>query len=84
MFKYIRIIAERWEKSPNLNKWELTKPLPLDDDSTSVVALLGPKPDVHYIYVCVKVSLQLSSQNVPNSSPKLFVILFNSPVFANG
>jgi len=54
VFKYIRIIAERWEKSPNLNKWELTKPLPLDDDSTSVVALLGPKPDVHYIYVCVK------------------------------
>jgi hypothetical protein len=50
--------AERWEKSSNQNKWELTKPLPLDDDSTSVVALLGPKPDVHYIYVCVKVSLE--------------------------
>ncbi|XP_066326668.1 uncharacterized protein [Miscanthus floridulus] len=46
-------VIERWEKSSNQNKWELTKPLPLDDDSTSVVAL-GPKPDVHYIYVCVK------------------------------
>ena len=84
VFMYIGIIAERWEKSSNQNKWELTKPLPLDDDSTSLVALLGPKPDVHYIYVCVKVSLQLSSQNVPNSSPKLFVIPFNSSVFADG
>ncbi|WVZ92126.1 hypothetical protein U9M48_038213 [Paspalum notatum var. saurae] len=51
---YARIIAERWEKSPSENKWELTKPLPLDDDNTSLVSLLGPKPDVHYIYVCVK------------------------------
>ncbi|PUZ52283.1 hypothetical protein GQ55_6G257800 [Panicum hallii var. hallii] len=47
-------VIERWEKSSNQNKWELTKPLPLDDDSTSVIAVLGPKPDVHYIYVCVK------------------------------
>ncbi|CAO2184311.1 unnamed protein product [Urochloa humidicola] len=47
-------VIERWEKSSNQNKWELTKPLPLDDDSSAVVSILGPKPDVHYIYVCVK------------------------------
>ncbi|KAL6646203.1 hypothetical protein ACP70R_017811 [Stipagrostis hirtigluma subsp. patula] len=47
-------VIDRWERSSNQNKWELTKPLPLDDDSTSVVAALGPKPDVHYIYVCIK------------------------------
>uniref|UniRef100_A0A804LTQ0 Methyltransferase domain-containing protein n=1 Tax=Zea mays TaxID=4577 RepID=A0A804LTQ0_MAIZE len=47
-------VIERWEKSSNQNKWELTKPLPLEDHSTSLAALLGPKPDVHYIYVCVK------------------------------
>ncbi|TVU05069.1 hypothetical protein EJB05_48219 [Eragrostis curvula] len=47
-------VIDRWEKSSNQNKWELTKPLPLNDDSTSIIELLGPKPDVHYIYVCVK------------------------------
>ncbi|GJN04024.1 hypothetical protein PR202_ga21532 [Eleusine coracana subsp. coracana] len=47
-------VIDRWERSSNQNKWELTKPLPLDEHSTSLVELLGPKPDVHYIYVCVK------------------------------
>ncbi|KAL6660828.1 hypothetical protein ACP70R_000212 [Stipagrostis hirtigluma subsp. patula] len=46
--------CHRWERSSNQNKWELTKALPLDDYSTSVVAALGPKPDVHYIYVYIK------------------------------
>lgn len=35
--------------------WELTDPVPLDDDGSSVEAVLGNHPDVHYIYVCTKV-----------------------------
>ncbi|KAL6900890.1 hypothetical protein ACP4OV_005566 [Aristida adscensionis] len=45
-------VIDRYERSSSQNKWELTKPLPLDD--ASLVAVLGPKPDVHYIYVCIK------------------------------
>ncbi|KAG8087895.1 hypothetical protein GUJ93_ZPchr0010g8514 [Zizania palustris] len=46
-------VIDRWERTCD-PPWELTKPLPLDGDGLSVVSLLGPKPDVHYIYVCVK------------------------------
>lgn len=35
--------------------WELTKPVPLNDDGTSVEEALGRNPDVHYIYICTKV-----------------------------
>lgn len=35
-------------------KWELTKPLPLDADGSSVESAIGKNPDVHYIYVCIK------------------------------
>jgi len=35
--------------------WELTKPVPLNDDGTSVEEALGKNPDVHYIYICTKV-----------------------------
>ncbi|KAG7582299.1 S-adenosyl-L-methionine-dependent methyltransferase [Arabidopsis suecica] len=35
-------------------KWELTKPLPLDADGSSVESAIGKSPDVHYIYVCSK------------------------------
>ncbi|EOA31339.1 hypothetical protein CARUB_v10014513mg [Capsella rubella] len=35
-------------------KWELTKPLPLDDEGSSVESAIGKSPDVHYIYVCIK------------------------------
>ncbi|QCE13202.1 endothelin-converting enzyme [Vigna unguiculata] len=34
--------------------WELTKPVPLNDDGTSVEEALGKNPDVHYIYICTK------------------------------
>ncbi|XP_022636136.1 endothelin-converting enzyme 2 isoform X2 [Vigna radiata var. radiata] len=34
--------------------WELTKPVPLNDDGTSVEEALGRNPDVHYIYICTK------------------------------
>ncbi|KAH9684079.1 methyltransferase 11 domain-containing protein [Citrus sinensis] len=35
--------------------WELTNPVPLENDGRSVEELLGKNPDVHYIYVCTKV-----------------------------
>ncbi|XP_068663527.1 uncharacterized protein [Aristolochia californica] len=44
-------------------KWELTVPIPLNEDSSSVTAILGENPDVHYIYVCIKdESLRLESK----------------------
>ncbi|XP_010465787.1 PREDICTED: methyltransferase-like protein 13 isoform X3 [Camelina sativa] len=36
-------------------KWELTKPVPLDAEGSSVESAIGKSPDVHYIYVCIKV-----------------------------
>ena len=36
--------------------WELTKPVPLNDDGSSVEEALGKNPDVHYVYICIKVS----------------------------
>uniref|UniRef100_A0A6N2NI41 Uncharacterized protein n=1 Tax=Salix viminalis TaxID=40686 RepID=A0A6N2NI41_SALVM len=33
---------------------ELTNPVPIDDSGSSVEAVLGKNPDVHYIYVCTK------------------------------
>jgi len=35
--------------------WELTKPVPLNDDGSSVEETLGRSPDVHFIYICTKV-----------------------------
>lgn len=37
------------------SKWELTKPIPLDAEGSSVESAIGKSPDVHYIYVCIKV-----------------------------
>lgn len=34
---------------------ELTNVVPLNDDGSTVEAVLGNNPDVHYIYVCIKV-----------------------------
>ncbi|XP_021808205.1 uncharacterized protein LOC110751943, partial [Prunus avium] len=34
--------------------WELTNPVPLNDNGSSAEELLGNNPDVHYIYVCAK------------------------------
>ncbi|GAB2236151.1 hypothetical protein Droror1_Dr00027890 [Drosera rotundifolia] len=36
------------------SKWELNKPVPLNEDGSFVEAALGSNPDVHYIYVCTK------------------------------
>nr|AFK47960.1 unknown [Medicago truncatula] len=41
------------EKSVN-PLWELTKPIPLNNDGSSVDETLGLNPDVHYIYICTK------------------------------
>lgn len=35
-------------------KQELTNPVPLDGDGSSVETVRGKNSDVHYIYVCVK------------------------------
>lgn len=35
--------------------WELTNPVPMENEGSSVEAVLGNNPDVHYIYVCTKV-----------------------------
>lgn len=45
------------KESSGHQKWELTSSIPLDDDGSSLEAALGKNPDVHYIYVCIKVSL---------------------------
>ncbi|XP_044499661.1 EEF1A lysine methyltransferase 4 isoform X2 [Mangifera indica] len=34
--------------------WELTNPVPMENEGSSVEAVLGNNPDVHYIYVCTK------------------------------
>ncbi|GJN15695.1 hypothetical protein PR202_gb02631 [Eleusine coracana subsp. coracana] len=34
-------VIDRWERSSNQNKWELTKPLPLDEHSTSLENFLA-------------------------------------------
>nr|CAD1828656.1 unnamed protein product [Ananas comosus var. bracteatus] len=47
-------LQRRLDRSPEQKSWELTKPLRLNEDGTSVAALLGSNPDVHYIYVCIK------------------------------
>ncbi|XP_020575796.1 methyltransferase-like protein 13 isoform X3 [Phalaenopsis equestris] len=47
-------IIDRVEKNPEQRTWELTKPLPLIKDGTSITALIGSNVEVHYIYVCIK------------------------------
>ncbi|KAL0676359.1 hypothetical protein Bca4012_004340 [Brassica carinata] len=44
------------KSSLEASKWELTKPIPLDTEGgSSVESAIGKSPDVHYIYVCIKV-----------------------------
>ncbi|KAG0475936.1 hypothetical protein HPP92_012777 [Vanilla planifolia] len=45
---------DRMEKSPEQKTWELTKPLPLNKDGTSLNTAIGSNAEVHYIYVCIK------------------------------
>ncbi|KAG1371407.1 calmodulin-binding transcription activator 1 [Cocos nucifera] len=48
------IDKDRMEKSSEQKTWELTRPLPLNEDGSSIAAVLGKNPEVHYIYVCIK------------------------------
>ena len=50
-------IEDRVEKSPGPKTWTLTNPVPLNTDGSSIATLLGSNPEVHYIYVCTKVSI---------------------------
>ncbi|GAB2220072.1 hypothetical protein Droror1_Dr00007715 [Drosera rotundifolia] len=45
------------------SKWELNKPVPLNEDGSSVEAALGRNPDVHYIYVCTKDDLSTEEKS---------------------
>ncbi|THU47417.1 hypothetical protein C4D60_Mb09t15270 [Musa balbisiana] len=47
-------VIERIEKSSGQKTWELITPLPLNEDGSSVAAVLRSNPEVHYIYVCIK------------------------------
>ncbi|KAL3505562.1 hypothetical protein ACH5RR_030944 [Cinchona calisaya] len=42
------------EETTERRAWDLTCPVPLNDDGISAEAALGNNPDVHYIYVCIK------------------------------
>lgn len=53
---FVPPIEERIEKSSGQKTWELITPLPLNEDGSSVAAVLRSNPEVHYIYVCIKVS----------------------------
>jgi SAM-dependent methyltransferase len=60
-----KVLVERSSEQP---KWELTNPVPLDDDDgSSVETLLGKNLEVHYIYVCIKDdSLTQDSEEEPS------------------
>lgn len=59
------------EKGPGQPIRELTDPIPLGEDTSSVETILGKHADIHYIYVCSKVG--------DKKSPSHFT-LFTSPV----
>ncbi|KAK8952274.1 hypothetical protein KSP39_PZI004683 [Platanthera zijinensis] len=47
-------VIDRTEKNPEQQRWELTKSVPLNQDNSSITALIGSHAEVHYIYVCIK------------------------------
>ena len=51
------LYADRTEKQTEKPTWEITSPIPSSDDGNFSTSALGPNPEVHYIYVCIKVSL---------------------------
>ncbi|KAJ8619310.1 hypothetical protein MRB53_027839 [Persea americana] len=50
----LHLIEKLGSEARSLPTWELTNPIPLDDDGSSVTSTMGENPDVHYIYVCIK------------------------------
>lgn len=71
----ILFLPERTEKTPRQKTWELTTPLPLNEDGSSVSAILGSNPEVHYIYVCIKVRC-LYQVHYPSPSYIYFLFVF--------
>ncbi|KAK1278916.1 hypothetical protein QJS04_geneDACA015828 [Acorus gramineus] len=47
-------VIDRTEKSSEHQSWELTRTVPLNEDGSFSLSVLGPNPEIHYIYVCVK------------------------------
>ncbi|XP_038988846.1 EEF1A lysine methyltransferase 4 [Phoenix dactylifera] len=56
-------VIDRMEKSSEQKTWELTRPLPLNEDGSSVAAIIGANNEVHYIYVCIKEKSLRQDQN---------------------
>ncbi|XP_038881149.1 EEF1A lysine methyltransferase 4 isoform X1 [Benincasa hispida] len=56
-FSLIKLhVTEKYvsEKRTDPPKWDLLKPVPLDNDTSLLETVLGQNPDVHYIYICTK------------------------------
>ncbi|KAL9250710.1 eEF1A lysine and N-terminal methyltransferase-like protein [Drosera capensis] len=50
------------------SNWVLNKPVPLNEDGSSVEAALGRNPNVHYIYVCTKDDLSTEDKGAEEKS----------------
>ena len=50
------VSAGRPERIPREDPWELTKPIPLLEDGSFATTAVSTTSDIHYIYVCIKVS----------------------------
>ncbi|RWR94502.1 methyltransferase-like protein 13 [Cinnamomum micranthum f. kanehirae] len=50
----LHLIEKLGSEARSRPTWELTNPIPLDDDGSLVTSTLGENPDVHYTYVCIK------------------------------
>ncbi|XP_057959009.1 uncharacterized protein LOC131151684 [Malania oleifera] len=50
----LHVIEKLGLEGSSEHQWELTNPVPLNDDGSSVEAAIGRNLDVHYIYVCTK------------------------------
>ncbi|KAL9273380.1 eEF1A lysine and N-terminal methyltransferase-like protein [Drosera capensis] len=50
------------------SKWVLNKPVPLNEDGSSVEAALGRNPNVHCIYVCTKDDLSTKNKGTEEKS----------------
>ncbi|MQM08485.1 hypothetical protein Taro_041339 [Colocasia esculenta] len=46
--------ADRPDKGTEEQSWDLTKPVPLNEDGSVATSVLGSNPEIHYIYVCIK------------------------------
>ncbi|CAA7398549.1 unnamed protein product [Spirodela intermedia] len=49
-------VIGRPDRIPQVDPWELTKPIPMSEDGSLATTAVGSNPEIHYIYVCLKVS----------------------------